>query len=134
MASISELMHTSGGPTESVDQLILAAFECAVNILQEAGCFVTGVENFNAYQFDFFLFKDMGIGGVLAKFVGRMNDADIGGFVGYSLPEPVATWYRSFYTDYMTYLDIAGCDADLAAQVASPGMCTGHNSVRCNGH
>ena len=50
-----------------------------------------------------------------------MNDPDIGGYVGYSLPEPVATWYRSFYTDYMTYLDIAGRDAVLAAQVASPG-------------
>ena len=116
---INELMHTSGGPTESVDQLIFAAFECAVNILQEA--FATGVDNFNAYQLDLFLFKDMGIGGILAKFIGRMNDPDIGRYVGYSLPEPVATWYRSFYTDYMTYLDIAGLDAVLAAHVASPG-------------
>ena len=58
---INELMHTSGGPTESVDQLILAAFECAVNILQEAGSFATGVDNFNAYQLDLFLFKDMGM-------------------------------------------------------------------------
>ena len=97
-------MHTSGGPTESVDQLIFAAFECAVNILQEAGSFATGVDNFNAYQLDLFLFKDMGIDGILANFTGRMNDPDIGGYVGYSLPEPVATWYRSFYTDYMTYL------------------------------
>ena len=31
------------------------------------------------------------------------------------------TWYRSFYTDYMTCLDIARRDAVLAAQVASPG-------------
>ena len=30
-------------------------------------------------------------------------------------------WYGSFYTDYMTYLDIAGRDSVLAAQVASPG-------------
>ena len=28
---------------------------------------------------------------------------------------------RSLYTDYMTYLDIAGRDSVLAAQVASPG-------------
>ena len=40
---------------------------------------------------------------------------------GYNLPEPVATWYGSFYTDYMTYLDIADLDSVLAAQVASPG-------------
>ena len=79
------------------------------------------VLNFNAYQLDLFLFKDMGIGGILAKFIGRMNDKDIGGYEGYSLPEPVATWYGSFYTDYMTYLDIAGRDSVLAAQVASPG-------------
>ena len=44
-----------------------------------------------------------------------------GQFTVYSLPEPVATWYRPFYTDYMTYLDIAGRDSVLAAQVASPG-------------
>ena len=48
----------------------------------------------------------MGIGGILAKFIGRMNDKEIGGYEGYSLPEPVATWYGSFYTDYMTYLDL----------------------------
>ena len=63
----------------------------------------------------------MGIGGILSKFIGRMIDPDIGRFEGYSLPEPVLKWYRSFYTDYMTYLDIAGRDAVLAAQVASPG-------------
>ena len=115
---INELMHTSGGPSECVDQLIFAG---AVNILQEAGSFATGVDNFNAYQLDLFLFKEMGIGGIIAKFIGRMNDPDIGGYEGYSLPEPVATWHRSFYTDYMTHLDIAGRDAVLAAQVASPG-------------
>ena len=63
----------------------------------------------------------MGIGGILSKFIGRMNDPDIGRYEGYSLPEPVLTWYWSFYTDYMTYLDIAGPNAVLAAQVASPG-------------
>ena len=104
-----------------MDQLILAAFECVVNILQEAGSFATAVDNFDAYQLDLFLFKDMGIGGILSKFIGRVNDKEIGGYVGYSLPEPVATWYRSLYTDYMTYLDIAGRDSVLAAQVASPG-------------
>ena len=45
----------------------------------------------------------------------------LGGYVNYDLPEPVATWYGSFYTDYMTYLDIADLDSVLAAQVASPG-------------
>ena len=89
---INELMHTSGGPSDAVDQLILAAFESAVNILQEAGSFATAVDNFNAYQLDLFLFKDMGIGDILSKLIGRMNDKDIGGYVGYSLPEPVATW------------------------------------------
>ena len=72
-------------------------------------------------QLDLFLFKDMGIGGILAKFISRMNDPDVGGYVNYNLPEPVATWYGSFYTDYMTYLDIANLDSVLAAQVASPG-------------
>ena len=109
------------GLSESVDQLIFAAFECAVNILQEAGSYVKGVENFNAYQLDLFLFKDMGIGVAFSRssLAGRMIQTLVG-YEGYSLPEPVATWYRSFYTDYMTYLDIAGCDAVLAAQVASP--------------
>ena len=46
---IYELMHTSGGPSESVGQLIFAAFKCAVTMLQEAGSFVTGVDTFNAY-------------------------------------------------------------------------------------
>ena len=111
----------SCGPPDIVDQLILAAFECAISILRKAGSLVTSVLSFNAYQLDLFLFKDMGIGGILAKFIGRMNDPEIGGYEGYSLPEPVATWYGSVYTDYMTYLDIAGRDSVLAAQVASPG-------------
>ena len=75
----------------------------------------------NAYQLDLFLFKDMGIGGILSKFIGRMNEPDIGGYEGYFLPEPVATWYGSFYTDCVTYLCIAGRDSVLAAQVASLG-------------
>ena len=79
------------------------------------------ISDFNAYQLDLFLFKDMGIGGILAKFISRMNDPVVGGYEGYFLPEPVATWYGSFYTDYMTYLDIADLDSVLAAQVASPG-------------
>ena len=58
------------------------------------------VGNFNAYQLDLFLFKDMGIGGILAKFISRMNDPEIGGYEGYYLPEPIATWYGSFYTDF----------------------------------
>ena len=80
--------------------------------------FIGGI---NAYQLDLFLLKDMGIGGILSKFVSRMNDLESGGYVGYFLPEPVATWYGSFYTDYMAYLDIADLDSVLAAQVASPG-------------
>ena len=88
---INALMHTSGGLSEPVDQLILAAVECAVEILNDAGSFVTGVDKFNAYQLDLFLFEDMGIGGFLAKFIGKMSDPDIGGFTGFSLPEPVLT-------------------------------------------
>ena len=118
---INSLMSVPGGPSNPVDQLICAALECAVSILREAGSPVMFVIDFNAYQLDLFLFKDMGIGGIFAKFISRMNDPEIGKFVGYSLPEPIATWYGSFYTDYMTYLDIAGRDSVLAAQVASPG-------------
>ena len=118
---INSLMSTPDGPADAVDQLIYAAFECAVSILREAGSQVILVRNFNAYQLDLFLVKDMGIGGILAKFISRMNDPEIGGYEGYFLPEPVATWYGSFYTDYMTYLDIAVRDSVLAAQVASPG-------------
>ena len=113
-AWINELIFTPRGPQNAVDQLILAAFECAVSILREAGFPVKFVIEFNA-------FKDMGIGGILSKFIGRMNDPEIGGYEGYFLPETVATWYGSFYTDYMTYLDFAGRDSVLAAQVASPG-------------
>ena len=118
---INELMFIPGGPQDVVDQLILAAVECVVSILREAGSLVMFVINFNADQLDLFLFKDMGIGGILSKFIGRMNDAEIGGYDGHSLPEPVATWYGSFYMDYMTYLDIAGRGSVLAAQVASSG-------------
>ena len=75
---INALVHTSGGPSEPVDELVLAAFECAFEILNDAGSFVTGVDKLNAYQLDLFLFKDMGIGGILAKCIGRMNDPDIG--------------------------------------------------------
>ena len=34
---INELLFTPGGPQDVVDQFILAAFECAVSILREAG-------------------------------------------------------------------------------------------------
>ena len=119
-AWINDLMFTPCGPQNAVDQLTLAAFECAIRILREAGSPVKHVIEFNAYQLDLFLFKDMGIGGILSKFIGRMSDPESGGYEGYFLPETVATWYVSFYTDYMTYLDIAGRDSVLAAQVASP--------------
>ena len=118
---INSLMSTPDGPADAVDQLIYAAFECAVSILRAAGSQVMFIRDLNAYQLDLFLFKDMGIGGILAKFISRMNDPVVGGYEGYFLPEPAATWYGSLYTDYMTYLDIADLDSVLAAQVASPG-------------
>ena len=117
----NSMMFSTDGPTDVVDQLIYAAFECAVSILRAAGSPVVFIGVINAYQLDLFLFKDMGIGGILAKFVSRMNDPEVGGYEGYFLPEPAATWYGSFYTDYMAYLDIADLDSALAAQVASPG-------------
>ena len=101
---INELMHTLGGHPDPVQQLVVSAYECAIDILNEAGSFVTGVDAFNAYQLGLFLFKDMGIGGTLSKFIGRMNDPDIGGFTGFSLTEPIATWYQSFYDDYKATL------------------------------
>ena len=114
-------MHSPDGPPNAVDQLVYSALECAVSILRAAGSTVVYIGGINAYRLDLFLFKDMGIGGILAKFISRMNDPDVGGYVNYDLPEPVATWYGSFYTDYMTHLDIADLDSVLAAQVASPG-------------
>ena len=118
---INSIMHSPDGPPNAVDQLIYSAFECAVSILRAAGSAVVHIGGINPYQLDLFLFKDMGIGGILSKFISRMNDPDIGGYVNYNLPEPVATWYGSFYTDYMAYLDTANLDSVLAAQVASPG-------------
>ena len=118
---INSIMHSPDGPPNAVDQLIYSAFECALSILRAAGSAVVSIGGINPYQLDLFLFKDMGIGGILSKFIGRMNDPDIGGYVNYNLPEPVATWYGSFYTDYMAYLDTANLDSVLAAQVASPG-------------
>ena len=63
----------------------------------------------------------MGLGGILSKLISRMNDPDVGGFEGFYLPEPVSTWYQSFFDDYVPYLKVADRDAVLAAQVASPG-------------
>ena len=118
---INSVMSAPEGPADAVDQLIYAAFECAISILRAAGSLVMFIRDLSAYQLDLFFFKDMGIGGILSKFISRMNDPVVGGYEGYFLPEPVATWYGSFYTDYMTYLDIADLDSVLAAQVASPG-------------
>ena len=116
---INELMFTSWWTTDNVvDQLILAAFECVVSILREAGSPVMFVITFNAYQV-----CSCSRTRVLVAFSAKdwQDDPEIGGYEGYSLPKPVATWYWSFYTDYMTYLDIAGRDSILAAQVASSG-------------
>ena len=121
-AWIMEQMFTPCGGIcgpQAVDQLIHAAFECAVSILREAGSPVRFVIELNAYQLDLFLFKDMGIGGILSKFISRVNDPRLASMRTTFSPEPVATWYGSFYTYYMTYLDIAGRDSVLAAQVAS---------------
>ena len=74
---INSVMSTPDGPADAVDQLIYAAFECAVSILREAGSQVMFVRNLNAYQLDLFLFKDIGIGGILAKFISKMNDPEI---------------------------------------------------------
>ena len=118
---INSMMYSPDGPADAVDQLIYSAFECALSILRAAGSAVISIGGINPYQLDLFLFKDMGIGGILSKFIGRMNDPEIGRYENYNLPEPVATWYGSFYTDYMAYLDTANLDSVLAAQVASPG-------------
>ena len=50
-----------------------------MNILASPGAVRVSVAEFNANQVDFFLFKDTGLGGVLSKFIGKMNDPDIGG-------------------------------------------------------
>ena len=118
---INSIMYSTDGPPDAVDQLINSAFECALSILRAAGSTVANIEGINPYQLDLFLFKDMGIGGILSQFISRMNDPEVGGYENYILPEPVATWYSSFYKDYMTYLDLANLDSVLAAQVASPG-------------
>ena len=43
----------------------------------------------HAYQLGLFLFEDMGLGGVLSKFISRMSAPEIGGFDGFTLPDPV---------------------------------------------
>ena len=87
---INSMMHSPDGPADAVDQLIYSAFECALSILRAAGSAVMSIGGINPYQLDLFLFKDMGIGGILSKFIGRMNDPDVGGYENYNLPEPVA--------------------------------------------
>ena len=52
---------------------------------------------------------------------GRIKELDVGGFDDFFLPDPVSTWYQSFYDDYRTYIKVAERDAVLAAQIASPG-------------
>ena len=118
---INERIHVPGGHPDRDQQLVTSASECAMSILASAGAVCIGVTDFNAYQLDLFLFKDMGLGGVLSKFIGRMNDLDIGGIQGLFLSDPVSTWYQSFFDDYVTYLKVADCDAVLAPQIVSPG-------------
>ena len=57
----------------------------------------------------------MGLGGVLSKFISSMIEPEIGGFDGFLLPDPVNTWYKSSYDDYMGYIRTAECDEVLAA-------------------
>ena len=71
---INAMMVTPDGPANAVDQLVYSAFECAVSILRAAGSPVVYIGDINAYQLDLFLFKDMGIGGILSKFISRMNE------------------------------------------------------------
>ena len=33
--------------------------------------------------------------GILAKYITKMNDTDIGGYMNYALPHPANTWYWS---------------------------------------
>ena len=65
---INSIMHSPDGPPNAVDQLIYSAFECALSILRAAGSAVVSIGGINPYQLDLFLFKDMGIGGILSKF------------------------------------------------------------------
>ena len=71
---INELLRIPDGHSKPVQQLVISAYECAISILNSAGSYPTEVESFNAYQVDLFLFKDMGLGGILSKFISRMND------------------------------------------------------------
>ena len=91
-----------------------------MSIFASAGAACVSVAN-SMPQLSLLLFKDMGLGGALSKFIGRMNDPDSGGFDGFFLPDPVCTLYLSFYHYYMTYIKVAERDAVLAAQLASPG-------------
>ena len=118
---INDLLHVPGGHSDPVLLLVISAYECTVSILPFAGADCFSVVQFNAYELDLFLFKDMGLGGILSKFISRMSDQEIGGFEGFYLAEPIATWYQSFCDDYMAYLKVAERDAVLAAQIASPG-------------
>ena len=69
-----------------------------------------------------FLCKDMGIGGNVSKYT-KMNSPSSRGYVAYALPEPVSTWYDTFFCEYDNYVDLAGTDADaeMAAEMAAPG-------------
>ena len=118
---INDLLHVTGGHSDPVQQLVTSAHECAVSILTSAGADCISVVQLNAYQLDLFLFKDMGLGGVLSKFISRVSDPEIGGFEGFCMPEPIGTWHQSFYDDYMAYLKVADRDAVLGALIASPG-------------
>ena len=54
------------------------------------------------YHLDLFVFKDVGVGsiGILSKHIPRLNIPSIGGYTANGLPEPVVTWYNTFFEDY----------------------------------
>ena len=63
-----------GNHPDLVGELVLSAYECAISILQSAGATrCNSVQDFNAHQLDLFVFKDMGLGGVLSKFTSRTS-------------------------------------------------------------
>ena len=77
-AWIKDLIHVQGGHPDPVGQLVISAYECAVSILQSAGATsCNNVAQINAYQLDLFLFKDMGLGGALSKFISSKGMFDI---------------------------------------------------------
>ena len=108
---IQDFIFAPGNHPDPVGQLVLSAYECAISILQSAGAErCTNVSHFNAYQLDLFMFKDMGLGGKLAKHIRWVHIAGSGEHLVYI-----------FYDDYIAYIKTAEIDAVMAAKTAPPG-------------